>query len=718
MAYLRRIIEFDPTADGASGDGRDAEFLYANVRRSVLDLLDAVVAERTLLLVIEDVHWADAASWDVLRDVIAWCAGRRVLVVLTARIAHVPGSPLEQLPLRLHHLGPLPEDAATRLLDALVSERQRQLGEPQRDWLLRSASGNPLFLRELAIHWLETGREAEVPPSLTALLRERLARLSPSSLRVFQTCAVMGACATFERIEAVLEYKRHALLDALQELEAAGLLRAGRGGVHCRHELVSEAAVSALADGARRFLHRQVALVLEPAALSSVPGDASLLWACAAHWEAAGEASRAWRVANACGGYLLEVGRPEDAVVVYERAQNYAQTSEERRHCQARLTEALIHGGRYADAVTVLRGMIMSDRENGIVGPEAWTAHLQLAEALGWTKGDLREAIATCKTFASQAGVSPVFRARFAILGMTVADSLCSQADVESLWSSVRSDLAHSSVTPQVRAMAEMIYHATIGSLDDAWSAVGVALSAARRLDSPPALAQTLRRCAHVANRCGETDAGLRYLYEAVEIAESNHLVAHAIQACGFISERLVHDMDLTRAEAWYARVRTWLAVAGNPLSSSNSRWTAAKLALFRYDVASAAAVLTETSTDIKQIVDVRRRLECMALHVHLHIQQGSVNLRPELATEMEATFDAIKALGGVDYAALTLLTLRSRTSPDMAVEWLRDYASNHRRERGLLPMMLRVPLEGTDHPAAADGARLEPGRGDLTGNA
>jgi hypothetical protein len=266
--------------------------------------------------------------------------------------------------------------------------------------------------------------------------------------------------------------------------------------------------------------------------------------------------------------------------------------------------------------------------------------------------------------------------------------------------------------------MAEMIYHATIGSLDEAWSAVGVALTEARRLDSPPALAQTLRRCAHVANRCGETDAGLRYLYEAVEIAESNHLVAHAIQACGFISERLVHDLDITSAEAWYARVRMWLAVAGNPLSSSNSRWTAAKLALFRQDVTSAAAALTESATDITQIVDVRRRLECMALHVHLSVQQGSASLRSELATEMEATFDAIKSLGGVDYAALALLTLRSRTNPEMAADWLRDYAANHRRERGLLPLMLRLPLEGRNHSSAVDGAGSEPVRGDITGNA
>jgi DNA-binding SARP family transcriptional activator/tetratricopeptide (TPR) repeat protein len=689
----RRIIEFDADAEAPTHDGRDSEYLYANVRRSVLDLLDAIVAERTLLLVIEDVHWSDPASWDVLRDVIAWCAGRRVLVVLTARIAHVPGSPLEQLPLRLHHIGPLAADAATQLLDALVAERQRQLSEQQRGWLLRSASGNPLFLRELAIHWLETGREAEVPPSLAALLRERLARLGPLALRVFQTCAVMGVHATFERLETVLEYRRHAVLDALQELEAAGLLRAGGAGVHCRHELVSEAAVSALGESARTFLHRQVALVLEPAVLASVPSDASLLWACAGHWEAAGEAPRAWKIANACGGYLLEVGRPAEAIDVYERAQSFAQTDADRRRCRGRLVEALIHGGRYETAMPLLRELVSADCGARNRGSDAWTARLQLVEGECWTRGDLHNAVTTCKELAASRSVPPVFRVRFAIIGMTAADALCSPSDVAALWSSIESELSHSGVAAHDRAMAEMIFHTTVGSLDEAWRATGVMLTESRQLETPAKLAQALRRCAHVANRCGEIHAGLKYLKAAVEVAESNHLVAHAIQGCGFVAERLAHDYDIAGAQAWYDRAAAWLAIAGNPSANSNSRWTLAKLALFRHRPSDAASVLHESLGEMMQIVDLRQRLECMALHVHLHVEQRTV-VPAQLSAAIESTFDALKGVGGVDYAAFVTFMQAAQTSPQVAADRLSAYVTSYRRERGVLPQMLRTSLD------------------------
>ena len=305
MSYLKRIIEFDPTAGGASDDSREADQLYASVRGSVLDLLDAICAERTLLLVIDDVHWADAASWDVLRDMIAWVRGRRVLLVLTSRVAQVPSAELEQMALRMHHLAPLDRSAATHVLAALLGERQRRTTDAQHDWLLRAANGNPLFIRELAIHWLETGREGAVPPSLSALMHARLARLSPLGLRVFQTCAIMGPSASFERLEVVLQYKRHEVLDGLQELEAAGLLHARAGGVHSRHELLADAAAGQLTGAARAYVHRQIAATLEPGVLASLPGDTSLLWACATHWRAAGEPEHGTRVARSCAAHLL-----------------------------------------------------------------------------------------------------------------------------------------------------------------------------------------------------------------------------------------------------------------------------------------------------------------------------------------------------------------------------------------------------------------------------
>jgi hypothetical protein len=83
--YLRRLIEHHSSEAPPTPDSAEAAMLYANVRRSLFDLLDAVAAEVHLLITIEDVHWLDPASWEVVSEAAGWLASRRIMLVLTAR---------------------------------------------------------------------------------------------------------------------------------------------------------------------------------------------------------------------------------------------------------------------------------------------------------------------------------------------------------------------------------------------------------------------------------------------------------------------------------------------------------------------------------------------------------------------------------------------------------------------------------------------------------
>lgn len=703
MGYLKRIIEFDADAAGPTHDGRDAEYLYANVRRSVLDMLDAIVAERTLLLVIEDVHWSDAASWDVLRDLIAWCAGRRVLVVLTARIAHVPGSPLEQLPLRLHHIGPLAADAATQLLDALVAERQRQLSEAQHGWLLRSASGNPLFLRELAIHWLETGREADVPPSLAALLRERLARLSPLALRVFQTCAVMGAHATFERLETVLEYKRHAVLDALQELEAAGLLGAGGGGVHCRHELVSEAAVSALADSARAFLHRQAALALEPAVLASVPGDASLLWACAAHWEAAGEAPRAWGIANACGGYLLEVGRPADAVAIYERSASYAESAEQMMESRRGLAAALMHLGHWDRARDLLLVIIESTGQEH--RPPRSTAkqeaELDLLHAELQLGGDVDELQRRSKALLVDRTATSRYRVKAAVTAVALADHACAVDEIREVHRLTQDALQNTDVDAAHRATINMIYHVSCGDLDKATDASEALLEARRASGSPADIVHALRCAARVARYSGNWSAATDYLHDAVALAERHRFATQAIRACGMLAEQAFCRLDFYASADWHARAVGWARSTEDRLLQAINDVFAAKLALAHGDITNARAHLESPRIQSLANTLYGGRIDALAVRLHADVASGGLTTTRELLPTFEAVFSKLLPFGDLDYAAVVRYLCTTDDEPG-GHQRLVAYATVQRRERGRLSALLEATLDRRASPFAS----------------
>src|SRR6266404_8115092 len=98
-------------------------------------------------------------------------------------------------------------------------------------------------------HWLETGKHRGPPPSVMAIIDERLARLSNEALLALQACAVLDINATIERLEGVLEYQSHVLLSAIQELSVAGMLRAevptspeSSAPLMVAHDLISTAA--------------------------------------------------------------------------------------------------------------------------------------------------------------------------------------------------------------------------------------------------------------------------------------------------------------------------------------------------------------------------------------------------------------------------------------------------------------------------------------------
>ncbi len=200
--FLERLTQYRPESPSIADGERDAEFLYASLRQSLFDLVDAVSEEGTLVAIIEDVHWLDRVSAEVVRELIERSESRPLLLVLTARTPLASESPLFGLVrgLTTHELPPLSETSSGRLFLTLLGERGREIdsGALRRHTAL--AEGNPFFLRELATHWLEHGNTEELPSTLTAAIEERLSRLDFLALRVLQACAMLGKNSTFERL--------------------------------------------------------------------------------------------------------------------------------------------------------------------------------------------------------------------------------------------------------------------------------------------------------------------------------------------------------------------------------------------------------------------------------------------------------------------------------------------------------------------------------------
>jgi predicted ATPase len=200
---LARLIPDLPAApDAESGDIGARRFRMVD---AVAELLAGVSAHTPVLLVLDDLHWSDAATSSLLRHVLESRPGARVLAVATCReVAVPPGGHLAEVLQRLGRAGLLRRVVLPGIDDADTAAMARGLiGREVPPELLalvhREAGGNPFFVQELVRHLGETGSSgllallrSEVPAAAREVIRHRLARLGDDCRRLLTIGAVVG----------------------------------------------------------------------------------------------------------------------------------------------------------------------------------------------------------------------------------------------------------------------------------------------------------------------------------------------------------------------------------------------------------------------------------------------------------------------------------------------------------------------------------------------
>ena len=264
--------------DGAALIGQDA------IVRRVRAYLAAVGASRPVALLLEDLHWADPATLDLLRFLARDLADVPLLLLATYRADEVaPDHPLAGLlpalvrEARAARLDLRPLDAAA--IGTLIAARYR-LGAADRDrlagYLLRRTEGNALFLGEV-LRTLESAGTLSllgdrwalgdlagvpVPPLLRQVIAGRLARLGDEDRRLLAVAAVLGQELPFELWAAVGEVGEDALLATAERAIAARALEATDDGVRFAHALIREALYAGVLAPRRRAWHRRAGRAL------------------------------------------------------------------------------------------------------------------------------------------------------------------------------------------------------------------------------------------------------------------------------------------------------------------------------------------------------------------------------------------------------------------------------------------------------------------------
>jgi DNA-binding CsgD family transcriptional regulator/tetratricopeptide (TPR) repeat protein len=261
----------------------------------LLGLLGRLGEQAPLVLVVEDLHWADQSTRDLLTFLVRNLRRERVLLVVTHRSDEPTQQRLSSFLAELDRGGPVERMELPRL-DQAQTEAQLVgiLGAAPAAGLVKGvfsrSQGNPFFTEEL-LAVVQAG-SGELPATLRDLLRGRVAALPGPARQVLEVVAVAGREVSHRLLAAVAGLEVQELVEALQAAVGSQLLITvpGEDGYEVRHALLREVIEADLLPGERARLHALLAQTLTELADGPPAVVAAEL---AAHWDAAGEPTRA-----------------------------------------------------------------------------------------------------------------------------------------------------------------------------------------------------------------------------------------------------------------------------------------------------------------------------------------------------------------------------------------------------------------------------------------
>jgi transcriptional regulator with XRE-family HTH domain len=359
--------------------------------RAVSGFLRALAADGPVALLLDDLHWADGASLELLgylardlRDTALLFLGtyrdteagrEHALSVLVATLSR------ERLVERVTLRGLAPEGTAqlirARLGESRVSDELCNLVHARTD-------GNPFFTEELLTSLVEQGmidregqerravEEIAAPESVRAAVRERVGRLGPGAHETLALASVLGQAFELDTLLSAAERPDEEVLDHLEAALGARLLeerQEGRGERYAfAHSLIGQALYEEIPRFRLRRLHLRAAEALEQARGAQVADEVVEL---ARHFQAAGDLRRGARYALVAGDHAMTVYAHAEAARHYRAAVEALEALEERgaqvdtAGAQIRLGEALIEMNHLSDAASPLEEALATYERQG-----------------------------------------------------------------------------------------------------------------------------------------------------------------------------------------------------------------------------------------------------------------------------------------------------------------------------------------------------------------
>ncbi len=347
-AHLARLVpELADRVEVSAPSGGDSDAERFVLFGSVADLLERLTLDEPVLLVLDDLHWADRQSVQLLRHVVTCGRPMQLLVLGTFRDSDVSsGDPIAELLPVLHReqgvervgLVGLGDGELLEMLEDLGGQTMAEQGLALRDAVLDETAGNPFFVREILRHLADTGaihRDADgrwtsevdlratgLPVSVKEVVARRVAGLGTDAERLLSLAAVLGRDFDVTMLAAVAGIDEDTVIDVCDAAVAAAVL-----GVTDQpdrytfsHALIERTLYDGLSPARRLRAHRAVGEQLELLGESRLDDHVGQL---AHHWSAAQrptDSAKAVHYSMLAGRRALEQLAPDDALRWYSQA--------------------------------------------------------------------------------------------------------------------------------------------------------------------------------------------------------------------------------------------------------------------------------------------------------------------------------------------------------------------------------------------------------------
>lgn len=668
-----------------------SEAVRVEIQLALMDLVEAVATEAPILLMVDDAHLLDTPSRAVLKALIDTRNEVALMVICCYRSCDAAlTTPRDRKRFQIHRLSPLSDSASLLVLTDLLPSRRDDEGFLRT--CIAQAGGNPYYLHAIAYRSRSGEDATRAPFDVAGFASSVYFGLHSDARTLYEACLLLGRFATLQRVRDIAGIDGAPLLTALRELESSGLIDFADGELRCAHALLEEASLPLIPRAVAAALRARIAEALERDCVSQ-QYPATLAWAAAQNWLAAGAVDAAARLLMHCASQAAALGEPRTAAQALRHIPLDLMTLREQAVILRLIVDYSEIAGDRDQLSATLRQLYQITRDMGSNSATIRDISFRIIEVDLRHDADPSSAIPLLTAFLNDLDASDVLRLRAGIRLLVAADMCLDEHLATCTLALLIPLLTRAEPSDALKLQAELIYHTVFGDQSQAATIAASVLRQYPRPDLSQAAIGSRRNAGNALSRMGFYDLAQPLLSADYDFMRDHHVTTEALYKVMLLAEACLRKGHLADAHAWLREGNMLLSMEPQARALEPGLYsTAASLAIIEGKLREAEELINDASLHYPAIGSPRFAAIALSLRLKVQLAQGNRSWDRVALEQLKMLYQRGGHLGAQDMIVETLWLAETHDSnPRSASELLYDYVVVRRREKGAVDWTLRT---------------------------